>query len=162
LSAQARIRLEQQSAWKAARTILFYAPLPDELDIWPCLATALLAGKQAYLPRLDPLKKAYFAHCVTDPEKDVAIAPFGIREPGGHCPELPLNQLDFVLVPGVAFDPHGHRLGRGRGYYDRILAAVRGQTCGVAFDEQIVDEIPVEPHDVTVNCILTPSRWAKP
>ena len=72
---------------------------------------------------------------------------------------MPLNRLDFVLVPGIAFDLQGRRLGRGKGYYDRLLAEVRGKTCGVAFDEQIVDEIPVEPHDIHVNCILTPTRW---
>jgi 5-formyltetrahydrofolate cyclo-ligase len=63
------------------------------------------------------------------------------------------------LVPGVAFDLHGRRLGRGKGFYDRLLADVRGKTCGVAFDEQIVREVPVEPHDSDVNCILTPTRW---
>jgi 5-formyltetrahydrofolate cyclo-ligase len=67
--------------------------------------------------------------------------------------------LDFILVPGVAFDLSGRRLGRGKGYYDRLLKQTRGTTCGVAFDEQIVGEIPVEPHDLNVNCILTPTRW---
>ena len=76
--------------------------------------------------------------------------------PGGV---VSLNRLDFILVPGVAFDLHGRRLGRGRGYYDILLAKVRGTTCGVAFDEQIVREVPVEPHDSDVNCILTPTRW---
>ena len=68
-------------------------------------------------------------------------------------------RLDLVLVPGVAFDLHGRRLGRGRGYYDRLLSQVGGRTCGVAFDEQVVSEVPVEAHDVLLNCILTPTRW---
>jgi 5-formyltetrahydrofolate cyclo-ligase len=59
----------------------------------------------------------------------------------------------------VAFDVHGHRLGRGKGYYDQLLRGLGGTTCGVAFDQQIVGEIPVEPHDVRVNCVLTPTRW---
>ncbi|MBP9903534.1 MAG: 5-formyltetrahydrofolate cyclo-ligase, partial [Verrucomicrobia bacterium] len=71
----------------------------------------------------------------------------------------PLNRLDLVLVPGVAFDPRGGRLGRGQGYYDRLLAGVRGTKCGVAFDEQIVDAVPVGPLDIRLNCILTPTRW---
>jgi 5-formyltetrahydrofolate cyclo-ligase len=159
---QARVRLAQQKAWKEARTVLFYAPLPGELDIWPLLHDGLNAGKEVFLPRFDPVNKTYLAHCIRHPEKDLAAGHFGIREPGAHCPQIPLNRLDLVLAPGVAFDLRGHRLGRGRGYYDQILAAVQGKTCGVAFDEQIVAEVPVEPHDITVHCILTPSRWIEP
>src|SRR5204863_2517253 len=90
---------------------------------------------------------------------DLKIGRFGIREPAEHCPPISLNRLDFILVPGVAFDLTGRRLGRGKGFYDQLLAAVSGTTCGVAFDEQIVREIPVAPHDIRVNCILTPTRW---
>ena len=86
---------------------------------------------------------------------------FGIREPRSHCARFPSDQLDLILVPGVAFDLHGRRLGRGKGYYDQLLGALRGTTCGVAFDQQIVDEIPVEPHDVRLDCILTPTRWVE-
>jgi 5-formyltetrahydrofolate cyclo-ligase len=67
--------------------------------------------------------------------------------------------LDLVLAPGVAFDLQGHRLGRGKGFYDRLLADVRGVKCGVAFDEQIVDAVPVGPLDVGVDCLVTPTRW---
>jgi 5-formyltetrahydrofolate cyclo-ligase len=70
-----------------------------------------------------------------------------------------LKRLDLVLVPGLAFDRHGRRLGRGRGYYDRLLAEVPGTSCGVAFDEQLVASDPVGPLDVPLNCILTPSHW---
>ena len=66
---------------------------------------------------------------------------------------------DLILVPGVAFDLHGRRLGRGKGFYDQLLAAVRGTTCGVAFEQQMVREVPVEPHDIHLNSILTPTRW---
>jgi 5-formyltetrahydrofolate cyclo-ligase len=159
---RARDRLEQQQAWKEAKNILFYAPLPGELDIWPLFPDALVAGKEIFLPRFDPDTKTYLACCVKQPEKDLGTGQFGIREPAAHCPQMALNRLDFLLVPGVAFDVCGRRLGRGRGYYDQILAVVRGKTCGVAFDEQIVAEVPVEPHDITVHCILTPSRWIEP
>jgi 5-formyltetrahydrofolate cyclo-ligase len=59
----------------------------------------------------------------------------------------------------VAFDLHGHRLGRGKGYYDALLRALSGTACGVAFDQQIVTEVPVAAHDVRMNCLLTPTRW---
>jgi 5-formyltetrahydrofolate cyclo-ligase len=161
-SGQARARLQAQRPWQEAGTILFYAPLPDEIDIWPLISIALAADKQVFLPRFDPESNRYTARGLKDPEVDLQPGKYGIREPGPHCAQLSLNRLDFVLTPGIAFDLHGRRLGRGRGYYDHILAAVRGITCGVAFDQQIVPEIPVEPHDITVRCILTPSRWIEP
>jgi 5-formyltetrahydrofolate cyclo-ligase len=158
-SSRARATLEEHLIWKNAQTILFFAPMPDELDIWPSLRVALAASKQVFLPRFDSTTNSYAACEVKFPDTDVRIGQFGIREPSESCPQFPLNQLDFVLAPGVAFDLHGRRLGRGKGFYDQLLATVRGKTCGVAFDEQIVTEIPVEPHDVLLNCILTPSRW---
>lgn len=161
-SQQARTLLQAQDHWKQAHSVLMFAPLPDELDVWPLVEVALMAGKEVFLPRFDSESNYYVARRLTNPETDLQPGKYGIREPGPHCPQLPLNRLDFVLAPGIAFDLHGRRLGRGRGYYDRILAAVRGITCGVAFDQQIVPEIPVEPHDITVRCILTPSRWTEP
>jgi 5-formyltetrahydrofolate cyclo-ligase len=129
------------------------------MDVWPLLADCLAAGKTVALPRFDAATRRYVACQITDLARDLGEGQFGIREPGGHCIAIPPNRLDLVLVPGVAFDVHGRRLGRGKGFYDQLLAFVRGTTCGVAFDEQIVDSIPVEPHDVSLNCILTPTRW---
>jgi 5-formyltetrahydrofolate cyclo-ligase len=123
------------------------------------LSVALTARKQVFLPRFMPRTNSYVACHVKFPDTDLALGQFGVREPSESCAQFPLNRLDLVLVPGIAFDLHGRRLGRGKGFYDQLLAAVRGKTCGVAFDEQIVNEIPVEPHDVLLNCILTPSRW---
>jgi 5-formyltetrahydrofolate cyclo-ligase len=158
-SSRARATLEQQPIWLQAQTILFFAPMPDELDIWPSLPIALDSGKRVFLPRFVSATNSYAACEVKFPDTDIEIGQFGIREPSESCSQFPLNRLDFVLVPGVAFDLHGRRLGRGKGFYDQLLATVCGKTCGVAFDEQIVTEIPVEPHDVLLNCILTPSRW---
>ena len=158
-SSHARAILEQQPIWIEARSILFFAPLSDELDIWPSLTVALSAGKHVFLPRFSPDTKSYTACQIKIPDTDLKVGQFGIREPTETCPQIPLNRLDLILVPGVAFDLHGRRLGRGKGFYDQLLAVVSGKTCGVAFDEQIVNEVPVEPHDVLLNCILTPSRW---
>ncbi len=158
-AARARALLEQQPVWQGARAILFYAPIPGELDVWPLLVAALAAGKTVGLPRFDRVSGQYGACQVRDLEGDLALGHFGIREPVERCEALALNRLDFILVPGVAFDPHGRRLGRGKGFYDRLLTRVRGATCGVAFDEQVVDAVPVEPHDIVLDCILTPTRW---
>jgi 5-formyltetrahydrofolate cyclo-ligase len=158
-SARARSLLEAQGAWSEAKSVLVYAPLREELDVWQLAEKGFLAGKVVGLPRFDPELKSYAACQIQNIDLDVRPGQFGIREAGEHCRELSLNRLDLILVPGLAFDPQGRRLGRGKGYYDQLLAAVRGITCGVAFDEQIEPEIPVEPHDVFVDCILTPTRW---
>jgi 5-formyltetrahydrofolate cyclo-ligase len=161
-SEQACSLLEKQTVWKNAATIFFYAPLPEELDIWPLVRDSVAAGKTAALPRFDPTTQRYVACQVQDISKDLSHGQFGIREPLGHCIAVPPNRLDLILVPGVAFDLHGRRLGRGKGFYDQLLTSVRGTTCGVAFDEQIVEAVPVEPHDVHLKCILTPTRWIEP
>lgn len=158
-SLQARALLEQQPLWQAARSLLFFAPLPTELDVWPLLADSLALGKTVALPRFDPATRNYCACPITNLATDLEVGQFGIREPNSACAANPLKRLDLILVPGIAFDLHGRRLGRGKGFYDALLATVRGATCGVAFDEQIVESIPVEPHDIHLNCILTPTRW---
>jgi len=111
------------------------------------------------LPRFNAATGHYEAAVVRDLEKDFTEGKFGILEPAAACEVADLKRLDLILVPGVAFDWQGHRLGRGKGFYDRLLAAVSGKTCGVGFDQQVVATLPVEPHDVRLNCILTPSHW---
>jgi 5-formyltetrahydrofolate cyclo-ligase len=141
--------------------VLFYAPLPGELDLWPLAADALAGGKTVALPRFVPARRSYIACQVQDLERDLEPGHFGIREPGARCPPILLNGLDLLLVPGVAFDLHGRRLGRGKGFYDQLLAGVRGLKCGVAFEQQLVDAVPAGRNDVCMNCILTPTRWVQ-
>ena len=160
-SAQARALLLTQRIWRNARSVLLFAPQTWELDIWPLISEALAAGKLAALPRFRPAAERYTACQIRHPAEDVAPGRFGIREPVEGCAEVPLERLDLVLVPGLAFDPHGWRLGRGGGVFDRLLSTTQAVKCGVGFDEQLVPEVPVEPHDVQVDCILTPSRWVE-
>jgi 5-formyltetrahydrofolate cyclo-ligase len=161
LSAQIRDRLKEQAVWKNAGAVLFFAPLPGELDLWPLLEEALAAGKIAALPRYHSADKNYVVCRVQNVRSDIVTGQFGIREPAAQCPEIPLSRLDLILVPGVAFDWHGHRLGRGKGFYDRLLAGTRGVKCGIAFDRQMVNEVPAGPSDVRMNFILTPTRGAE-
>ena len=158
MSAQIRDRLKESAIWTNAGSVLLFAPLPDEPDVWPLLEDALAGGKIAALPRFDPASHGYVAGRVKNLRRDIVAGQFGIREPGAHCVEIPLNRLDLVLVPGVGFDLSGRRLGRGRGFYDRLLADVDGIKCGIALDEQVVKEIPAGPQDVRLNYILTPTR----
>ena len=158
-SSAARALLQKQVVWRRARSVLFFASLAEELDVWPLLAEALAEGKRVALPCFTPDTNEYTACEIKRLEEDIRIGQFGIREPQPWCVPLKSIELDLVLVPGLAFDLQGRRLGRGKGYFDRLLTAVRGAMCGVAFEEQIEREVPTEPHDVLLNCILTPTRW---
>ena len=145
----------------SAHTILFFAPLPDELDIWPVLELSLALGTNCALPFFDAEKKIYRAKLLKNLATDIVIGKFGVREPAASCAEIPLNQFDLILVPGMAFDLSGNRLGRGFGFYDRLLERAAGIKCGVAYDFQLLAKIPSEPHDAKVNFILTPDRCLK-
>ena len=158
-SAQACALFKSQNLWKEAESILFYAPMPQELDTWPLLVEALLVGKTVALPRFQAETGDYGICVLTDAVADVEVGAFGIREPVARCSLMPVKKLDLLMIPGLAFDLNGHRLGRGKGYYDQLLAAVRGTRIGVAFDQQIVPQVPIEPHDMHLNGILTPTRW---
>jgi 5-formyltetrahydrofolate cyclo-ligase len=160
-SAQICARLKGESFWQNAASVLFFAPLPDEPDVWPLLEETITGAKIAALPRFDPADQTYVACRLQNPRGEIAIGQFGIREPKAGCVEIPLSRLDLILVPGVAFDASGRRLGRGRGYYDRLLAETTGLKCGVTFDEQIVDVVPAGAHDQQMNFILTPTRCVK-
>ncbi|HWD18896.1 MAG TPA: 5-formyltetrahydrofolate cyclo-ligase [Verrucomicrobiae bacterium] len=152
-------QLRAQPLWRAAGCILFYAPLSSELDLAPLLAEALATGKTAALPGYVAATGLYEAFVITHLTDDCAPGRFGIAEPKPGCARLPLNRLDLALTPGVGFDETGHRLGRGQGFYDRLLAQTAAIKCGVAFDLQVVERIPAEPHDIRMNCLLTPTRW---
>lgn len=151
-------RLLELDCWKQAGTVLMYACLPDELDLHPLIETGLQQGKIMTLPRFDPVSHTYLTATVLNPHADLQHGKYGIREPAAHCEPLPLNQLDLVLVPGVAFDMRGHRLGRGKGFYDRMLDQVSGIKCGIAFETQIINAVPVAAHDIPMDLLLTPTR----
>ena len=157
-SAQARALLKGQSIWKNAASILFFAPVSNEVDIWPLMEEAINTGKTAALPRFDAADQSYVACRIQNLRSEIVTGEFGIREPAVRCAEIPFGKFDLVIVPGVAFDLRGCRLGRGRGFYDRLLVELRGAKCGVAFDEQIVNEVPVGPLDIRMNFILTATR----
>ena len=158
-SAQICLRLAEQEVWKRAQSILFFYPMADEPDIGLLFAQSLAAQKVTVLPRYSPQDGHYEARQVLGIKGELQPGAFGIHEPASACPIFDLKKLDFVLVPGIGFAFSGVRLGRGKGYYDRLLAQIPGFKCGVAFDWQVTVEIPAEPHDICLDCILTPTRW---
>jgi 5-formyltetrahydrofolate cyclo-ligase len=147
--------------WRNARSVLLFMPTRLEPDVRPLLDRALCEGRRVALPRYRAVDDTYEPCWVERPETDLAPGFYGIQEPGKNCVAVARNALDLILVPGLGFSPLGGRLGRGKGYYDQLLAAIPGVTCGVAFDCQVTSDVPVESHDVVLNCILTPTRWLK-
>jgi 5-formyltetrahydrofolate cyclo-ligase len=154
-------RLTGDPLWRDARSVLLFMPTRLEPDVKPLLDRALREGRRVALPRHRAVDDTYEACWVERPETDLAPGLYGIREPRKNCAAVAGNALDLILVPGLGFSPDGGRLGRGKGYYDQLLASIPGVTCGVAFDGQVTFEVPVESHDVVLNCILTPTRWLK-
>jgi 5-formyltetrahydrofolate cyclo-ligase len=122
------------------------------------IAEAISAGKRVALPRFDQ-GDGFYGAALVGSLPELQKARFGILEPHSSAPGLPMNQLDLALVPGVAFDCGGGRLGRGKGFYDRLLMSARAVKCGIALDHQIEAGLPREPHDLAMDCIVTPSRW---
>lgn len=145
-------------AWTEARSVLLFWPLPDEPDVAGLVAESGRTGKRLTLPAYDPASAGYQPRLVREPATELVSGRFGVREPSPSCPAMPVETLDLIVLPGVAFSPDGSRLGRGKGYYDRLLAVSRAVTCGVGFDEQLVPLVPVEPHDVKLHYVVTPSR----
>ncbi len=150
--------LKEQSVFQNAGSILFFAPLPEEPDLWPLLNEMLAGKKMVALPCFDADNETYVPRHVQDIHVEILSGKFGIREPATTCIAIPLDDLDLVLVPGMAFALDGHRIGRGKGFYDRLLENFTGEKIGIAFDEQIVETIPAEENDVLMDLILTPTR----
>ena len=133
------------------QVILAYYALPDEVDTHQLLNELVAEGKTVLLPKvLDDttmeLRRYTGSH-------DLSEGAYHIMEPIGAT-FTDYAQIDLALIPGLAFDAQGHRLGRGKGYYDRFLAAFTGRTIGVCFDFQKVAEVPVDTHDIAVNQVV--------
>jgi len=151
--------LEREAVWQNARKVLAFMPLESEPDITALFPPCLASGKILALPRFDPATGGYQAVRVTDLATQLVRGRYGVLEPKPECSLLSLKELDLALVPGIGFSLNGCRLGRGKGYFDRMLCEVRGWKCGVAFDWQVTVEIPSEQHDIHVNSIVTSTRW---
>jgi 5-formyltetrahydrofolate cyclo-ligase len=161
LSAAIVARLSALDAVRRARTVLAYAPFGSEPDTWPLLRAVLAEGRALLLPRVDRAARRLVLHRVTDLEADLAPGTWGILEPiPARCPVVLPPAADVVLVPGVAFDRSGGRLGYGGGYYDRLLAAwppPRPPLVAPAFELQVVAQVPLLPGDHRVDRVVTES-----
>ncbi len=148
------------TAFAAARSVLLTLPHKSEWDTRPVFAAAFAAGKTVVLPRVNAGTRMLELHRVTDIVRDVGAGYRGIAEPLNHAPMVDAAVIDWILVPGVAFDLSGRRLGYGGGFYDRLLSQVaRGvPRIAGAFDLQVVPSVPAAPHDLKVDSIVTEQR----
>ncbi|MDZ4164373.1 MAG: 5-formyltetrahydrofolate cyclo-ligase, partial [Smithellaceae bacterium] len=127
--------------------------------------TALSEGKILILPKINPLTMELEIYRITDLDRDLEAGLWGIREPqAGSCETFHAGAVDFILVPGVAFDLQGGRIGYGKGFYDRFIRNCKKPgaavfTAGVAFEIQLQGQIPTEPHDTPVDAIVTENGW---
>ena len=141
----------------AARTLLLFADLPEEVSTDAIAAEALRRGLTVVYPRTLPETRGMTLHRVESIDH-LRTGSYGIREPDvERCPEVAEGSIDAALVPGLAWDRRGSRLGRGAGYYDRLFgnAVWRGFRCGIFFSLQEVDAIPTEPWDLPLDAVVT-------
>lgn len=144
--------LEQTAAFVMADHILMYHSLPDEvstrefLDRWH-------SRKRFYLPRVNGVNLEILPY----DKSRLHLGAFNIEEPDGD-ETADINDIELIIVPGVAFDGRGNRIGRGKGFYDRLLRDTHATTIGVAFECQMADDIEPDEHDVPVRLVITEER----
>jgi 5-formyltetrahydrofolate cyclo-ligase len=159
-SAACRLILKS-TVWQRASQVMLYVPMRGELNVNSLTENGLKDGKLIVLPRFSVTKNAYEA-CGIDNLSDLVSGKFGVLEPPPDCQTMDTKQLDLAIVPGVAFAGLGGRLGRGGGFFDRLLTDIPAKKCGVCFEQQVYPDVPVERHDVKMDMIATPSGWLIP
>lgn len=153
LSEQICSKVLALASWQEAGTLLLYYPLPDEVDVRPLINEAFESGKSVLLP---VVKGEELELHLYEGEGSLKEGAFGIMEPTGSlfAPEN-YDGIQLALIPGMAFDGVGHRLGRGKGYYDRLLPKLKDtKLIGLCFPFQLLDEVPAESHDISVGEVI--------
>jgi 5-formyltetrahydrofolate cyclo-ligase len=161
-SAKIRLAITSSPVWAGLATLAAFLPLPGEPDLRPLLQQALSEGKKVCLPRIEGGGLVF--HFVRDLERNFLTHAWGIHEPAPRLPEA--RPADFAgegvlfLVPGLAFDHRGRRLGRGKGFYDRFfrtLAAqgIRPAIFGAAFSCQILETVPTDENDFPLSGLVS-------
>lgn len=149
--------VEGLDVFSAARCVMLYSSLPGELDTSATILRWLEQGKRVFLPRVN----GKLIEVVEVTARDGRLLrmrvtpPYGISEPDGEAVEP--SVLDLVIVPAMAYDRSCKRLGRGGGFYDRLLCGIDATTVGVCIDGNLYDNLPVEPHDMAVDYVVTPT-----
>ena len=155
LAEQSLVRIQellQHPRVQSAQTILMFHSLPDEVNTHEVINLLAAQGKTVLLPVVSG-KTNMMLRRYTSPD-DLHIGPFSIMEPIGK-PFNDYDQIELAVIPGIAFDEEGHRLGRGRGYYDRFLTLLpHAYKLGLCFDFQKVEHVPTDANDITMDEVL--------
>ncbi len=155
-SEQVRVQLFSMPVFKRAKTVMLYASTKGEVHTPPMIVDALNSGKTVLLPRMDADK---ILACKVSDFDELVPNKFGINEPKGAS--VPIELIDVIIVPGLAFDEKCSRIGRGHGYFDKFLALADKKSTrfiALAFELQIFSQIPSEPHDVPMHSVVTEKR----
>lgn len=149
-------RVVALASFRSAKTILAFSSIRHEVRTRPIMEAAWSTGKDVALPRV--VERELHLHLVG---ADMELAPgsFGVAEPPQDAPKISPATVDFALVPALAVDPRGYRIGYGGGYYDRLLPTLHNAcSCVLAFDFQLIAEVPELPVDVSVDLVVTDDR----
>ncbi len=142
--------------FRDSKIVMFYASLPEEVNTNKMIDEALEMGKRVVLPRCESFQRIVPKE-IRNRNTDIEKSSHGIRQPKKDAKEVSLKEIDLIIVPGVAFDKKMGRLGRGKGYYDRFLkeAPSGKKTVGLAFDFQILENLPKGSLDIPVSKVIT-------
>ena len=158
-SSQIKKRVFDLKEFKQAKTVLFYVSYDNEVYTHDMIKECLLSDKTVIVPITDKESRRLILSELNNWD-DLEIGSYNILQPKKErMKEISLDMIDLIIIPGVGFDEQGHRIGHGMGYYDRLLNGSQNIShIGLAFEFQIVDEIPAEKHDLPVDKIVTEER----
>ena len=146
-SVQLWAKVAELEEYRSANSVMAFVGFNGEPDTDPLFARISVEGKRLILPRVEPS-----GIVAVDGDSPMSVSKFGVTEPIG--PPIGLDEIDFVIVPGLAFTLAGDRLGYGQGYYDRFLPTLAAPSVGVCFVDQLIDEMPLTEHDVQVDMVV--------
>lgn len=163
-------KLKTEKEYKKAKTILLYHPIKNEVDTIPLFSDSFKESlkkpsknspkKIFALPRICPKTNHIHLHQITDLHT-LKTGKFNIKEPTKLHKQIPRKKIDLVIVPGIAFDKKGYRIGFGKGYFDKLLKTLSAHKIALAYDFQIIENVPAESHDKKVEMIVTEKRIIK-
>jgi 5-formyltetrahydrofolate cyclo-ligase len=155
-SKKACANLLQTDAFRNSAVIMMYLPLPHEVDTSTAIMNAWNLGKTVVVPKISWTQRHMMPVVISSLETGFSTEVHGLKNPVTGVP-IPLEEIGLVIAPGLGFDRHGNRLGRGGAYYDRFFTNPRLHCvkCGFAFQQQIVDAVPVTQHDCPLNMLVT-------
>ncbi|MCF7957436.1 MAG: 5-formyltetrahydrofolate cyclo-ligase [Phycisphaerae bacterium] len=139
-----------------ASVVMMFLSMAGEIDIDPAILVALERGKSVLVPNIDWNENRIIPVRLDRLCRDMPVDRYGIRYPKDAV-AVDCSKIDLVVVPGLGFDRMGRRLGRGGGYYDRFLGRddIGGLTCGIAMEEQVLDKVPIDDHDIPLDMLVT-------